>query len=92
MWGRAERQAAAGAGSLFARLGDPDERRAAGIAALERAIARLRGGEWSESLADLIARAGTLDAGADGVGLESAGAGGRESDAAAAIAAGKDSA
>jgi hypothetical protein len=74
MWGRAERQAGAGAGVLFARLGDPDERRAAAIAVLERAIARLRAGDWSDALADLVARAAALDAsseGADAHGLAS---------------------
>jgi hypothetical protein len=61
MWGRAERQAEAGAEVLFARLGDPDERRAAAIATLERVVARLRAGDWSEALADLVARAAALD-------------------------------
>lgn len=61
MWGRAERQAGDGAGVLFARLHDATTEREAGIAVLERLVARLRGGEWSDELADLIARAAVLD-------------------------------
>lgn len=61
MWGRAERQAGNGAGTLFAHLNDVATGREAGIAALERLIARLRAGEWSEDLADLLARAALLD-------------------------------
>jgi hypothetical protein len=61
MWGRAEQQASAGAGVLFARLGAPDGHRAESIAALQRLIARLRAGEWSDDLADLVTRALAAD-------------------------------
>jgi hypothetical protein len=61
MWGRAERQAGNGAGTLFAHLNDAATEREAGIAALERLLARVRAGEWSDDLAELIARATLLD-------------------------------
>ncbi len=61
MWCRAERQAGAGAGTLFARLDAPDGQQAESIAVLERVIVRLRAGEWSAELADLIARAAATD-------------------------------
>jgi hypothetical protein len=61
MWGRAERQASAGAGALFAQLHTSTDDRAASIATLERLIARLRAGAWNDALAALIAQAAALD-------------------------------
>jgi hypothetical protein len=62
MWGRAERHAGNGADTLFAQLAADDARRADAIAAVERVIARLRAGEWSAELAELVAHAATLAA------------------------------
>jgi len=62
MWGRAERHAGNGANTLFAQLAADDARRADAIQAVERVMARLRAGEWSAELADLVAHAATLAA------------------------------
>jgi class 3 adenylate cyclase len=60
MWGRAERQAGDGAGALFARL-EGAAVPAAAAAVLERLAARMRAGEWSDELAELVARAEALE-------------------------------
>jgi hypothetical protein len=65
MWGRAERQAGEGAGMLFARLEPLGAQEAACIALLERLIARLRAGEWSDDLADLLTRAAAMEQATD---------------------------
>jgi hypothetical protein len=60
MWGRAERHAGNGANILFAQLAADDARRADAIQAVERVVARLRAGEWSTELAELVAHAAAL--------------------------------
>jgi hypothetical protein len=62
MWGRAEQNAGNGADILFAQLGADDERRTDAIQAVERVVARLRSGEWSTELAELVAQATALAA------------------------------
>jgi hypothetical protein len=62
MWGRAERHAGNGADILFAQLATDDARRSDAIQAVERVVARLRSGEWSAELAELVAQATALAA------------------------------
>ncbi len=61
MWGRAERQASAGADVLFARLNTSTDERAAAVEALKRLVARIRAGEWSDELAAFVAQAAALE-------------------------------
>ena len=62
MWGRAERHAGNGANRMFAQLAADDASRADAIQAVERVVARLRSGEWSTELAELVAQAAALAA------------------------------
>jgi hypothetical protein len=61
MWGRAERQASAGADVLFARLNTSTDERAEAVAALERLVARIRAGDWSDELVEFVAQAAALE-------------------------------
>lgn len=61
MLARATAQAGEGAELLFARLEGADTRQSQGAATLSRWAERIRAGEWTPEIAELVARAQALE-------------------------------